>query len=280
MIKELKSESLHLPRSFGSLPGYRVQGIVRHSWSEPAQAAGRVDSWCCQCVDSNNSDAWDEVAAPYILREQEWKIWRRIPRAATRRRWMRGRVAAKDAVRLLLLDRHRLAASLETISIIAGENGQPQVACDALPNTGAGIFVSISHCRNSSVALAAERSEFCHGMGIDVAFQTDKHDGLAEGGFVAAETALLEDCPAQERADWLLRLWCAKEAVGKALGLGLMGNPLNYVVRKVDRTRGTVEVEINVKPQSAARSHGTTRMTAHVGHGRGMAFAVARLEEK
>jgi predicted signal transduction protein with EAL and GGDEF domain len=32
------------------------------------------------------------------------------------------------------------------------------------------------------------------------------------------ETALLNDCPLPERADWLLCLWCAKEAVGKAVG--------------------------------------------------------------
>jgi phosphopantetheinyl transferase len=193
---------------------------------------------------------------------------------------MRGRVAAKDAVRLLLLNRRGLAASLETIGITPDANGRPQVVCAPLPDAGADIFVSISHCGRSSVALAAERSDFCVGVGIDVASQADNHDGLAEGGFASTETALLNDISELERTDWLLRLWCAKEAAGKAIGLGLMGNPLNCIVRRVARARGEVELEVNVGAGFPASSRGPSRMTARVGCGRGMAFAVAALEEK
>jgi phosphopantetheinyl transferase len=191
---------------------------------------------------------------------------------------MRGRVAAKDAVRLLVLERYRLAAPLEVLSILPDEHGQPGVSCAALPDAGAGICVSISHCGNASVALATERSEFCRGVGIDVASQTDNHDGLAEGGFASAETSLLDDCPAPERDDWLLRLWCAKEAVGKALGVGLMGNPLNYIVERVSRARHSVEIEANVPRPPGATPDAPVRMTAHVGCDRGLAFAVARRE--
>jgi phosphopantetheinyl transferase len=255
-----------------------VAGIVRRPWRRAAQVPGRVHGWCCQCIEADADAAWDEAVAPYILREPEWRIWHRLPLASSRRQWMRGRVAAKDAVRWLLLERFRLVAPLETIGILPDEHGQPGVSCSALPDTGAGICVSISHCGNTSVALAAERSEFCRGVGIDVASQTDHHDGLAEGGFAAAETTLLEDCPASERGDWLLRLWCAKEAIGKALGLGLMGNPLKFVVSQINRGRQTVAVETPpVPPPCGALAH-PAQMTAHVGCDRGMAFAVARLE--
>jgi phosphopantetheinyl transferase len=238
---------------------------------------GRVHGWCCQCVEEDAAEAWDEAAAPYILRELEWRIWHRLPRASVRRRWMRGRVAAKDAVRLLVLERYHLAASLEVLSILPDECGQPGVSCSALPDRGVGICVSISHCGNTSVALATERSEFCRGVGIDMASLTDSHDGLAEGGFASAETALLDDCPAPERNDWLLRLWCAKEAAGKALGVGLQGNPLNFVVSQINRARKTVEVEAKTDPPSSEPSAHPVRMTAHVGCDRGMALAVASL---
>jgi phosphopantetheinyl transferase len=237
-----------------------------------------VQGWCCQCIEEADDAAWDEAAAPYILREQEWLIWHRLPHEASRRRWMRGRVAAKDAVRLLVLERYRLASPLEVLSILPDEHGQPRVSCSALPDAGAGICVSISHCGNASVALATERSEFCRGVGIDVASRTDNHDGLAEGGFASTETSLLEECPAPERHDWLLRLWCAKEAVGKALGVGLMGDPLNYVVERISRTRQCVEIEANVPRLPGAAPDKPVRMTAHVGCDRGLAFAVARLE--
>ena len=278
MTEDSITETLRLPRQFGRLPGYGAAGIVRRPWPRPAQAAGSVRGWCCECVDQNPAVAWDEAAAPYILLEPEWNVWRSLPRAAARRRWMRGRVAAKDAVRLLLLDRYSVVAPLEAICVIPNERGQPQVSCVAVPETGTWISVSISHCGNGSVALAAERSKFCRGVGIDVASQTDNHDGLAEGGFASAETALLAGCPKSKRTDWLLCLWCAKEAAGKALGSGLMGNPLSLVVRHVNRTRGTVEIETNTDGEPAAPSDGPTRILARVGCGRGMAFAVARLE--
>ena len=270
-------EPFPIPLGFGPLPGYRVQGIVRSQWQHPVQAAGLERGWCCQCVDEYRANAWEETAAPFILLESEWNHWRSLPHTAAQRRWLRGRVAAKDAVRLLLMDRYNMAAALETIRVLPNEHGQPQVHCNALPKTGAWVSVSISHCGNSSVALAAERSESSHGVGIDVAAQFESHEGLAEGGFASTEMALLEDFPKEERNDWLLRLWCAKESVGKVQGFGLRGNPLNYLVRRIDRAEGVVEVEIKREPALTPGSQ--TRMTAHVGCDRGMAFAVAHREE-
>ena len=274
------AEIAGLPKKFGALPGYGGPGVVRYPWTVPALAAAPTRGWCCQCVDEDGADAWPEALAPYILREPEWTVWRHIPNAAAQRRWMRGRVAAKDAVRLLLRDRFGVMATLEAIGVLPGACGQPRVACGGLPATGAGILVSISHSGKSSVALAAERSEVCRGVGIDVVSLDDHHDGLAEGGFAATETALLDDCPLPERHDWLLRLWCAKEAVGKALGVGLRGDPLTLVVRQVDRARGTVEVEPNDFRESDGAMRSPAQVTARVGSDRGMAFAVACLEER
>ena len=278
MIEDSTPRPLHARRHFGRLPGCGARSLVRSLWSEPALAAGRGSGWCCRCVELGSAGGWDAAIAPYVLCEPEWKLWRSLSRAAARRRWMRGRVAAKDAVRLLLLDRHDVVAPLEAICVLPDERGQPSVSFPALPGMGAGIAVSISHCGDSSVALAAERTETHRGVGIDVASQEDNHDGLAEGGFVPIEMALLADCPAVEQTDWLLRMWCAKEAVAKALGVGLMGNPLKYVVRRVNRARSTVVVEAQVDRRLAAPLHVSAIMTTHVGCDRGTAFAVAWLE--
>ena len=271
------ADTFRTPLVFGALPGHRAHGIVRSPWRHPVQTAGLEHGWCCQCVDENRTTAWKETAAPFILLESEWTHWRNLPHTDTQRRWLRGRVAAKDAVRLLLTERYNRAAALETISVLPNEYGQPQVQCTALPNAGTWVSVSISHCGNSSVALAAERSVSSRGVGIDVASQLDSHEGLAEGGFASTEIALLKNCPEEERNDWLLRLWCAKESVGKVLGIGLMGDPLNYLVRRVDHAKGVVEVEI--KHKSAVTHQSQRLMTVHVGCDRGMAFAVAHREE-
>lgn len=269
-------EPLRVPLGFGPLPGCTTQGIVRLPWRAPPVMAGQGLSWCCQSVDDLRDTAWDEAAAPFILLEPEWKVWRHLPHATARRQWMRGRVAAKDAVRLLLLDRYSVIAPLEAIAILPDEQGQPQVTCTRLPRADALISVSISHCGNSSVALAAERTDRCCDVGIDVASQTDTHDGLAEGGFTSFEMELLVTYPEPERTHWLLCLWCAKESVGKALGVGLMGNPLNYIVRRMDPARGEVDIEPNFT--SGVSPYNKTTITAHVGSDRGLAYAVVYLK--
>jgi phosphopantetheinyl transferase len=280
-VKEDASSQAYLvPRYFGHLPGYGADGIVRRPWRRAGHLPAHVKGWCCQCLEENADVTWDQDAARYILGESEWRIWHRLENADMRHRWMRGRVAAKDAVRLLLLERHDLAATLETIGIVPDEHGCPQVYCATLPDRGEGLCVSISHCGNTAVALAAERSEFCRGVGIDVAARTDNHEGLVEGGFAADEMTLLRSCPGAERGDWLLGFWCAKEAVGKALGVGLMGNPLHYTVREMDRDRHTVEVAVNIANDPAYPIAGQDLVTARVGCDRGMAYAVVGVEGK
>ena len=272
------SQPLGVLHRFGAGRASEASGIGRRPWQGPEEAAGPARCRCCESVDADKLRTWDEAAAPYILREPEWRVWRRLPLPEARRRWMRGRVAAKDAVRLLMLDCYGLVAPLESIGVLPDDQGQPQVLCDALPNIGARISVSISHCGNRSVALAAERSESCRAVGIDVASRDDDHDGLAEGGFTPSELASLAGCPVPERADWLLRLWCAKEAVGKALGVGLMGNPLSFIVRRVDRARGAVELDAVGGLSSVSPPLRGSRVTARVGAGRHLTFAVATLE--
>jgi phosphopantetheine--protein transferase-like protein len=272
------SDPFRASLGFGLLPGCLGHCLVRNPWKEPAQVSLRSTSWCCQCVDDMGTDAWDVEAAPYSLLEPEWRVWRHLPHASARRQWMRGCVAAKDAVRLLLLDRYNIMAPLETIGILPDPQGRPQVTCSALPKTSASLSVSISHCGNSSVAIATEQTEAGGGVGIDVASLIDNHEGLAEGGFCPAEISLLEECPEPDRPHWLLRLWCAKEAVSKALGVGLKGNPMNYRVLRIDRPGGTVEIQTADSFELTDPSRSRRRVTAHVGCDRGLAFAVAWVE--
>jgi acyl carrier protein len=46
------------------------------------------------------------------------------------------------------------------------------------------------------------------------------------------------------RQEWALRMWCAKEAVGKALGRGLTAGLLAFHITRVDRASGTIEVAL------------------------------------
>jgi phosphopantetheine--protein transferase-like protein len=46
------------------------------------------------------------------------------------------------------------------------------------------------------------------------------------------------------RPEWAARIWCAKEAVGKALGCGLTNGGQDLEVCEVDRARGVIEVTL------------------------------------
>ena len=56
--------------------------------------------------------------------------------------------------------------------------------------------------------------------------------------FTDAELALL---PPGNRDEWLTRLWCAKEAVGKSRGTGLAGSPKALALENVEGERLLVD---------------------------------------
>jgi phosphopantetheinyl transferase len=60
--------------------------------------------------------------------------------------------------------------------------------------------------------------------------------------FTPGEAALIDELP--EADGWPMRLWCAKEAAGKASGRGLDGNPQSIEVLEVDAASGVASVAL------------------------------------
>jgi phosphopantetheinyl transferase len=58
-------------------------------------------------------------------------------------------------------------------------------------------------------------------VGIDIERVTTERDGFEAIAFAPHEQQLVSALDAEARREWHLRMWCAKEAVGKALGRGL-----------------------------------------------------------
>jgi phosphopantetheinyl transferase len=91
---------------------------------------------------------------------------------------------------------------------------------------------------------------------------------LLDGAFSEAELALLPSGtgePPSQRSEWCFRFWCAKEAVGKALGSGVPLDPRQFAVVRADAHSGVVAV----RPQRGAEVVAATfRRDQHV-------FAVA-----
>ena len=179
-----------------------------------------------------------------ILSGEEHEFWLKLAVPEKRRReWLTGRLAAKDAVRLFLKDYCDVSLCPADIRIDTDEHGQPTVAAGPIEKLGCRLCLSIAHSGGCAVAVAGEFAGHL-GVGIDIEVIGQSRDGFEKGALSPEEQALLEGVPSIIREEWLLRFWCAKEAVAKALGHGMAGTPLNLVIQELERETGKVNVMV------------------------------------
>ena len=172
-----------------------------------------------------------ETLALLSLDHSEQTAWRAIGGPKRRGEWLLGRIAVKDAVRLHLLETRGLRLAPRDIPIAADTWGRPTPDGGLLAEHGVALSVSLSHTDGIAMALCAEPP--C-GAGIDVERLGRRRGDYAEAAFTPAEIAIIDAAGPARRAERALRLWCSKEAVAKALGRGLMGNPMNLEALEVD----------------------------------------------
>ncbi|MFN8583752.1 MAG: beta-ketoacyl synthase N-terminal-like domain-containing protein [Dehalococcoidia bacterium] len=144
--------------------------------------------------------------------------------------WLYSRIAAKDAVRSYLFERGSGPIYPIEIAIEHDPQGKPTVRS----RTGRDMRVSISHTDGMAAAIAAEGVD----PGIDVELIAPRGERFASIAFDAAE---LEQLPDPTSDEWLTRLWCAKEAAGKARGTGLEGSPRTLPLHAVEGTRFLID---------------------------------------
>ncbi|ARS66237.1 4'-phosphopantetheinyl transferase superfamily protein [Sinorhizobium meliloti] len=118
--------------------------------------------------------------------------------------------------------RHALGSIFEEGAIRFRTNayGKPELDLDFEH----GIHFSLSHTRGMAVCAICRR----HPIGVDVEAINRSVDieMLAEQYFAAWEHALIVEAPSQHRAEIFFRLWTLKEAMLKAVGIGLAAAPL------------------------------------------------------
>ncbi|MFN8012169.1 MAG: beta-ketoacyl synthase N-terminal-like domain-containing protein [Holophagaceae bacterium] len=169
---------------------------------------------------------WTTATLEFLMRRffsfAELEAMGGLKQAQRRADWMYGRIAAKDAVRRSLFQAGAGEVFPLEIGIVSEASGRPRVT-----GRGEGLRVSIAHKPGIAVALAVEDGD----PGIDVEEVAPRGDGFAALAFTPEELALL---PRGDRDEWLTRFWCAKEAVGKARGTGLGGDPRSLRVEAVE----------------------------------------------
>src|SRR5690606_29167228 len=97
-----------------------------------------------------------------------------------------------------------------------------------------------------AIAIAG-RCEEDQYLGLDVQLIEVRSPDFEEVAFSPHERRLLDSLGDTATAEWLTRFWCAKEAVGKALGRGLIHGPHSVIVQAVEGTGAIVKVTVSGK---------------------------------
>lgn len=150
----------------------------------------------------------------YLLTRNERSFWREKLKFEKRRTdWLHGRIAAKEAVRMLVKERLGRDIGMLDIEISKDDDRRPVVHISGgIEN----VLVSLSHTNGVAVALASFQTD--GKPGVDAEEITTREPDFAARFLKADELNYLEKCAPNERDAELTRLWSAKESVYKALG--------------------------------------------------------------
>jgi acyl transferase domain-containing protein/phosphopantetheinyl transferase (holo-ACP synthase) len=169
----------------------------------------------------------DYLARRFLGESERADYERESPRG--QRPFLLGRIAAKDAVRALRWGSADAASRTPVFPVEVvvrnDANGRPQLE----GSPAAGLHVSLAHKEDAAVACVGRAP-----VGIDLEPIEPRSESFAEIAFSEDERALAAGFVEVERA---ARLWCSKEAVAKARGTGLGGNPRAFVIDAIDGER-------------------------------------------
>jgi phosphopantetheinyl transferase/acyl carrier protein len=219
----------------------------------PESVCCRLDAFPCE----------PQTLADQILSPAERDHWNAM-RAVEKRRheWLLGRAVSKQAVRLLLERNLDSQLSPAEIEIVPDPYGRPLV-CIAPSLRAATVMerfqpsLSIAHSQGTAVALAVLDPEAR--VGIDLESLDRRREDFESIAFSPDERRLLAALAPDLQREWALRMWCAKEAVGKALGRGLSAGLLAFQITRATPASGMIAVALrgaalNQFPQLRGRS--------------------------
>jgi phosphopantetheinyl transferase (holo-ACP synthase) len=222
---------------------------------------------------------WETALAFCVLDRAERAAWRDNGRSPKRaEEWLLGRVAAKDAVRACLAERFGVRVAPADVGIVPDALGKPHahgVWADWIEGR---IALSMAHSDGRAAAVAAPAGEGA--LGLDLEAPRPLSDTFCNGAFSEDEQARIgAEAGGPARAGGLLRLWCAKEALGKALGTGLLGNPRGLCVAAWDHAAGRVEIVLRGAWLDRFPEHAGRRFRVWTWVADGMTFGLCRIRD-
>jgi len=189
----------------------------------------------------------------YVLSAREQETFFALPNLKRKREWLLGRIAAKDALRHLLRKHGVKDVRMADIETRKDDAGSLVVDGQWLRQIEWQPAISISHKDAFAVALAVKGRGGTN-CGVDMESIEKKEEGFEKLACTDAEIKALSATPAALRDSLLIKFWCAKEAVGKALFKGLSNNPKSLEVRSLDANGKSNNFSVSVSAKDAARN--------------------------
>ena len=188
-----------------------------------------------------NQEIWLRAMAYTALSQAEREDWLEMQGATSRRvEWLFGRIAAKESVRRYLLKQHLSRWTSADVRIWPDDSGKPHPLgswSDVLKSSE--IDLSIAHTSKLVVAAVAAHTH----IGIDIeTLGRDLSDDFIRGVFTPHEIELAARCG--EGPVGLLKFWCGKEAISKALGTGIRYSPQDLHIDAADPVTGTLHIQL------------------------------------
>ena len=221
--------------------------ILSTSWSSPIAHFPASSGFRCCIINKDATFIHQHEIAQLLLSPQELEIWSHLPEFKKRHgEWLLGRFVAKDAVRLFLADRYQLRPHPAEIEIASDERGRPFVKGALFENLNCHVSLSISHSMGEAAAIAGNcREDQAVGIDIEHRNRLPKKPEEMRVFLSSTELDLIAEIPEIDREEWGLRLWCAKEALGKAIGTGLLGNPRQFIAKDYELKTGKVSMLVS-----------------------------------
>jgi phosphopantetheinyl transferase len=250
LLKGWQDRRFELPAAFVNLRIAPAEAEISASWDGPLAGIATDANVVCQRLDclteqmlEAHGEIWLKVLAHLVLSRRERAEWYALGALAKRRReWLLGRAVAKDAVRKLVARQLGLRLAPADIEIVPDGHGRPEVHGQWISDRRNAPSVSISHSGGIAVAIAT--LETAHLVGIDIESVRERRRGFEHAAFTEGERKLVAGFGDTHQLEWYLRMWCAKEAVGKALGRGFAKGVHSFEVRTAGFDDGAVGLRV------------------------------------
>ncbi|MDI7267638.1 MAG: 4'-phosphopantetheinyl transferase superfamily protein, partial [Myxococcota bacterium] len=194
------------------------------------------------------SDA-DGIAAGY-LGPAESSLYRQIGSRKRRVDWLGGRLAAKRLAASYLLEVVGVRVAEADIGVVADTHGAPDVRIAGRPDLERLLpAVAISHGAGRAVAVLAPRNSGTR-VGVDVEAIEPRSPAFSRHVLTEREARLAEASPLN--GGTLTLLWTVKEAVSKALGVGMTIDPRDIDVRDLRDGVAVVDLRGDAETRRAA----------------------------